>query len=141
MDYSSYMTVPTALQFRRDAGGEDVIMQYNHNLAYNGGNHMASRFGTRVMQNKDQMGSMVDVQLPVNNPQDPKLNAEWWIDEQLYKHPNTFSSVYYHNGHWWVRVSAQIYNDISDFETSAQHFLDICNELNASQNETSNLLE
>ncbi|CAL8111416.1 unnamed protein product [Orchesella dallaii] len=136
MDYSSYMTVPTALQFRREAGGEDVIMKYNHDLAYNGGRRMAELFGTSIMQDEEQIGSMVDVRLPVNNPDDSKLDGEWWIDEQLYRHPNTFSSVYKHNGSWWVRVSAQIYNDLSDFELSAQHFLDICNELNMNDQTT-----
>lgn len=133
MDFSAYMTVPVALQFRLDLGGEDVVMEYNHNLAWNGGKHMASRFGTRVMQTKDQLGAMVDVQLPLDNPQDPRLDVEWWIDEQLFKHPNTYSSVYYHNGNWWVRVAAQIYNDMSDFEISAQHFLKICGMLNGSR--------
>ncbi|ODM97045.1 hypothetical protein Ocin01_09636 [Orchesella cincta] len=137
MDYSTYMTVPTALQFREEAGGEAAIMKYNHDLAYNGGKRMAEMFGTDIMQDENQIGSMVDVRLPVNTPDDPNLNDEWWIDEQLYNHTETYSSVYKHDGRWYTRVSAQIYNDMSDFEFSARHFLDICNELNGSPKQDS----
>lgn len=86
MDYSSYMTVPTALEFRKAAGGEEIIMRYNHNLAWEGGHLMAERFGgTRVMQDREQMGSMADVELPLNNPEDPRFDDAWWIDTQLYR--------------------------------------------------------
>ncbi|CAL8111417.1 unnamed protein product [Orchesella dallaii] len=136
MDFSPYMSIPAALQFRRDAGGEEMIMQYNHNLAYFGGKVLASAFKTEVLQYKNQIGSMVDVRLPVDNPDNPKLTNGWWVNEQLTKHPETFSPAYKHNGRWWVRVSAQIYNDLSDFEVCAKHFLAICNELNGSQNTT-----
>ncbi|ODM97586.1 hypothetical protein Ocin01_09069 [Orchesella cincta] len=137
MDFSSYMTVPAALQFRKEVGGEVAIMEYNHNLAYLGGQLLASAFNTEVLQEKNQIGSMVDVRLPVDNPDDPKLTPRWWVDEQLnMKYNQTFSPAYRHNGHWWVRVSAQIYNDLSDFDICAQHFLAICNDLNNGSSST-----
>lgn len=130
IDYSPYMTVPTALKFREEAGGEEVIMNYTHNLAIQGGNRMAEIFGTRVIQEEDQIGCMVDVQLPIGRLDDPRVkDGNWWIDQQLYgPHNYTFSSVYEHNGLFWVRMSTQIYNDLSDFEASAQHFLGIIND-------------
>lgn len=135
MDYSPYMTVPAALEFRQGLGGENEIMEYNKELAWIGGHLMADRLQTRVLQNWNQMGSMVDVQLPVKNVNNSLLESgDWWVDKQLYKYTSTFSPVYKHNNLWWVRVSAQIYNDLSDFEVSAQHFKDICRELNEMSN-------
>lgn len=32
-DFTMYLTVPVALKFRRDIGGEERIMAYNHSLA------------------------------------------------------------------------------------------------------------
>jgi len=138
MDFSPYMSIPAALKFRSDAGGEEAIMQYNHNLAYLGGQLLAAKFKTQVLQDKNQIGSMVDVRLPVDNTDDPKLTNSWWVDEQLTKYPRTFAPVYKHNGSFWTRVSAQIYNDITDFDVLAQQFVAICNELN-SQNSSHNL--
>lgn len=38
-----------ALKFRKWLGGEDAINGYTHKLAYEGGKHLASIFGTEVM--------------------------------------------------------------------------------------------
>jgi len=86
MDYSPYMTVTAALEFRTEIGGEEVIRNYTHGLAKFGGEYLAGRYGTEVLQSDEQMGSMVDVRLPLLNPDDPTINIEWWIDTLLYEY-------------------------------------------------------
>ena len=130
MDYSSYMAVPAALTFRQLIGGEEKIRNYTHDLAMEGGAYLAQRYGTSVLQFEDQMGSMVDVELPLLNHDDPELNSDFWIDTQLYRFPNVYVSVYKHNGRWYGRHSVQIYNDLSDFEQAAAVFLNITQEIN-----------
>jgi len=131
VDYSSYMTVPAALEFRR-AIGEDVIRNYTHQLALEGGQYLAERFGTEVLQKEEQMGSMVDVALPLDNPDDEILTGNFWIDTLFDKY-DVYASPYKYNGKWWIRVSAQIYTDLSDFEACAVAFLEICNEVNSNK--------
>ncbi|XP_037037560.1 hercynylcysteine sulfoxide lyase-like isoform X2 [Bradysia coprophila] len=130
MDFSPYMTVPAALKFREDVGGEAAIMSYNHRLAIDGGTALANAFGTQIIQDEDQMGNMVDVRLPINNPDDPMLNTDFWIDTLLYRFPEVFAPTYKHGGHWWIRISAQIYNDLTDFEVLGNVYGRICDELN-----------
>jgi len=131
IDYSSYMTVPTAIEFRKTIG-EDVIRNYTHSLAIAGGNLIAQRFGTRVLQTENQIGCIVDVELPISNPEDETLTGDYWIDTLLYRF-NVYCSPYKHNGRWWIRISAQIYNDLSDFEAAAVVFQTICDEVNGRQ--------
>jgi selenocysteine lyase/cysteine desulfurase len=132
MDYSPYMTVPAALEFRRQIGGEEAIQNYTHNLAREGGAYLARMYGTEVLQDEDQMGSLVDVRLPIDDPYDPVIMTPgWWIDTFVYRYTSLFAPAYMHNGSWWVRHSAQIYNDMSDFENAAELFLEVCNEINS----------
>lgn len=137
MDYSPYMTVPAALKFREDVGGEEAIMSYNHRLAVNGGKYLAKEFGTDVLQDEDQIGNMVDVRLPINNPDDPKLITAFWVDTQLYRFPQVFAPAYKHGGKWYIRVSAQIYNDLGDFKVLGNVYNTICDEINGKNSTTS----
>lgn len=125
MDFSPYMTVPAALKFRQDVGGEEVIM-----LTANGGTYLAGAFGTEVLQDVDQITNMVDVRLPINNPDDPRLNSNFWFDTLFDRFPEVFVPAYKHGGKWWSRISAQIYNEIADFELLRTVFTTICDEIN-----------
>lgn len=131
MDYSAYMSVTAALEFRREIGGEEAIQKYTHDLAKQGGAFLAEKYNTEVLQEEGQIGSMVDVRLPINNPNDPVLTTAWWIDTMLFRYPSVYAPSYKHNGDWWVRHSVQIYNDMDDFELAADVFLEICKEINS----------
>ncbi len=130
MDFSPYMTVPAALKFREDVGGEQAIMSYNHRLAVDGGHYIAKVLGTQVLQDKDQIANIVDVQLPLNHPDNPIMNTEFWIDTLLTRFPQIFVPAYKHGEKWWIRISAQIYNDLTDFDELAKVVITICNEIN-----------
>lgn len=137
MDFSPYMTVTAALKFREDVGGEQAIMSYNHKLAVDGGIYLANVFGTEVLQDDDQIANMIDVRLPIDNPDNPTIVGNFWIDTLLTRFPQVFAPAYKHGGKWWVRVSAQIYNDLDDFETLADVYSTICAELNGSNSTSS----
>jgi len=140
-DNSPYMTVPAALQFRKEIGGFEAIRAYTHGLAVAGGHLLANRFGTRVLQDLDQIGSMVDVQLPILNVDNPMINNpppgnhptgiyNWWSEQQLTKYKSTYVTVHKHNGRWWARALPQIHNELDDFYILEKHLLDIIrNEL------------
>lgn len=131
MDFSTYMTVPAAIKFREDVGGEQEVISYNHQLAVDGGTYLANVFRTEILQDEDQIANMVDVRLPINNADDPNLSDEFFLELFLTRFTQTFVTVYKHGGKWWIRTSAQIYNDITDFEVLSKVILTICNEINA----------
>jgi len=128
MDFSSYMTIPTAMAFRASIG-EETLRNYTHQLAVEGGALVARVLGTVVLQTEDQIGNMVDVELPIHEPNDPQLDRAFW-DDTLLNRFNIYVAPHIHNERFWIRLSAQIYNDLADFEKAAQVFTVICEEIN-----------
>jgi len=139
-DNTPYMTVPAAIQFRKDIGGEAAIRAYNHGLAVGMGNKLAQSFGTQVLHHPEQIGTMVDVQLPIINVDNPLINTpppgnhikiyNWWVEQQVTKYKSTYVSVYKHNGRWWARLIPEIHNELNDYYILEKHLLSIIrNEL------------
>ncbi|KAG2340189.1 PLP-dependent transferase [Suillus weaverae] len=104
IDHVPFLSVIAALDFRQWLSGEHKINKYTHNLAIAGGKHLASLLGTRVM---DPDGDLT-------------LNMVNW---------NVYAAHYYHNKKWWTRCSAQIWNEISDFEVLANASKDACQKV------------
>jgi selenocysteine lyase/cysteine desulfurase len=120
-----------AMEFRKSLGGEDVIMQYCHDLAIKGGAIAAKILGTNVMENTDQSltVAMVNVEIPLRNINISDAEViSIFIDKLLYEH-NCMAPVYKHNNIWYTRLSAQVYTDETDFETVAKAILAVCKEL------------
>ena len=123
-DYSKYLAVPTALQFRQWLGGEQAIHSYIHGLAVKGGAYLASRWNTSVMLPEHQYAALVTVQVPCRNSASdagglPTCPAD--IQTTLYQRFNTFIPVTGLAGMDtpYLRISVEVYNEMSDFEMLA----------------------
>jgi len=136
-DYTPYLSMSSALDFRSSLG-DRAIMDYIHNLAVNGGDVLASRWNTGVLVENDMVPAMVNVRLPTNAPTPPtpvppnQVNPAL-IPQLLLEKFDTWVPTYALQGQWWVRVSAQIYNDISDFEFLASAILSLLNNTSSSE--------
>jgi hypothetical protein len=117
-----------ALDFRVSIGGDDAIMPYIRQLAWDGGQVLSRAFGnTPTMAPKEMTSALVDVQLPSWADPAKLIN----LTQTLYARHNTFVVIYGPyilpdgtNLGYWTRVSAQIYLDLSSFETLAQWILE-----------------
>ncbi|KAJ3207274.1 hypothetical protein HDU67_007583 [Dinochytrium kinnereticum] len=135
-DVTRYLAVREAVAFRRWVGGEERIMKYCHDLAVDGGRRVAEMWGTKVLLGVDGertggeglFGSMVNVYVPewvgggegelrdgVLSGVQGRLMREYFMSAQVFKH----------GGEWFVRFSAQIYNDLSDFEAVGKALLEL----------------
>ncbi|CAO3610002.1 unnamed protein product [Cunninghamella blakesleeana] len=133
-DFSTYLCVEDVLEYRKSLGGEEKIIDYCSKLAREGGQLAADILGTDVLENeqKSLTACMVNVRLPLHHPHPNYSNGEivqFFIDKLIYEH-NCMAPVYFHNSHWYTRLSAQVYNDTSDFTYVANALLVICKELN-----------
>lgn len=118
-DYSPFLAVEDALQFRADLG-ESAIVEYLHSLAVDGGHLLASRWGTEMLLPPDMIAAMVNVRLPTDNCTQAGL-----LPQLLLEKYNTWVPAYAWQGHCYVRVSAQIYLELSDFEFLASAVLNL----------------
>ncbi|KWU45260.1 PLP-dependent transferase [Rhodotorula sp. JG-1b] len=141
VDWSPYLSVAAALDFRRDVlGGEERIYQYCFDLAVQGGELVAAKLGTNVMRNAtpeegELIATMVNVELPLPAPStfstsDLKLLNPFWFRELASKH-QTVVPIFAHGDVFWTRLSAQVYNDLNDFAHVAKALKTVCEQITA----------
>ena len=151
IDNSNYLLIPDAIKWREEiCGGEQAIIDYNTNLAREGGKVVASILGTSVVDNSSNTMSnccLTNIVLPLiastekiagKNTVDPQFAfaANMWMQKTLVDEYKTFFAIFYFQGQWWTRLSGQIYLDLSDFEWAGRALKDIC-ERAAEKNEFS----
>lgn len=137
LDYTPYLCVPEAIAFRRDfCGGEQNLMRYITQLAREGGDRVAKILGTEVLGDENQRNSpMVMVRLPLDLTTDEiqhggagRLQEE--MERVMSEKYATFLPLIFHGGHMYVRLSAQVYLTVDDFEKAAQILSEVCKSFN-----------
>ena len=68
----------------------------------------------------DMFLAMVTLPLPVREPASAEAVARWRL--KLLKEHNIEVPIHAINGRLWVRISAQVYNELSDYEALAKVF-------------------
>ncbi|KAJ3893796.1 pyridoxal phosphate-dependent transferase [Lentinula edodes] len=131
IDYTPYLSVHYALQWREWIGGESAIHEYCNNLAREGGRRLAKIMDTQVMDPDGEFTlAMVNVVLPF--PKDFSSSYDAAVASALTNKllaQNMFAVTFYHRELWWTRVSAQIWNELSDFEILGNAFVSICGQI------------
>ncbi|KAI0250289.1 PLP-dependent transferase [Lactifluus subvellereus] len=119
-----------ALDFRQWLGGEQKINDYCHSLALSGGRLLSRLLGTPLLDPTGEFTlNMVNVRLPlVPSTPDNAITHETLM-RNLLEGWRVSAMPFRHNGGWWVRVSAQVWNEISDFEYLAKALKDSCEKL------------
>jgi len=128
-DDTPYLCIRAALEWRKritwgDKSGEEAIIQYNNNLAREGGKLVARMLGTEVMENAERtLGdcAMTNVRLPVNTGGRLIRDLEHRINRTL-DLKNIAVNAYAYEGRFWVRLSAQVYLEMKHFETAGLAF-------------------
>lgn len=139
LDTQHYLTVPAALKFREEVcGGEDAIREYCFRLAREGGRRAAEILGTEEM-GADFAGScawetaFTNVRLPIEVGEgEGQLRAEHIVvarefitHQAVLGHDMYIQCIPYH-GVFWMRLSAQVYVEVEDFERAARAAAVIC---------------
>ncbi|BFZ59140.1 erg26, C-3 sterol dehydrogenase [Saitoella coloradoensis] len=130
-DFAGYLTIPAAIEYRMKLGGEEKIMEYCNGLAKQGGRRVAETWGTETMEceGADLATAMINVQLPLSDDIGTNSTKAERVVQGIYDamlERNCFAPVFRHGGRWWVRFSAQVYNDITDFEYVAGVLAELC---------------
>lgn len=131
LDTSAYLCVKDAILWREQVlGGEAKVMAYVETLAREGGRRVAEMLGTEVLDNKSgslARCAMTNVALPLEVEE--VMGGEGaldWMVGKIMKEYNTFLPIYAHAGRVWVRISAQAYLEMEDFEWAGRMLRDVC---------------
>ncbi|MCL6530777.1 MAG: aminotransferase class V-fold PLP-dependent enzyme [Meiothermus ruber] len=116
-DPSAYLAAPEGIRFMRDLGVE-AMRQYNHDLAWGAARMLMERWNLELPTPQSMIGSMVTLPLPQGLGSSPADAAR--LKDALLFEDHIEVPVMAIGGRLWARISAQIYNDLSDIERFAQ---------------------
>jgi selenocysteine lyase/cysteine desulfurase len=141
IDNSNYLLVPEAVKWQEQVcGGEKAIIEYNTKLVQDGAKIVKDILGTSIMDNSTNTLTdccLVNVALPLTAsaekiPGANTIKAEFgmkavlWMQRVLIEEYKTFIAMYFFQGQWWIRLSGQIYLDLSDFEWAGKVLKEVC---------------
>jgi len=121
-DYSAYLSMSEALKFRETFGEHD-IMKYIHQLAIDGGELLAKTWKTEFLIDQSMTGAMCNIRIPTKN-----YTLSQNMPTILLERYDTWVPTFNISDNFYVRVSAQIYNSIEDFQFLANAVLQIINQ-------------
>ena len=114
-DPSAHLAVTAALEFHARLGGP-ALMARNASLAGKAANLVSARFGTETGHGNQPTCAMAMVRLPAA----PMTQSEMLALRQRLLTAGTDVALHLHDGRAWLRLSAQAYNDLSDYECMAE---------------------
>jgi isopenicillin-N epimerase len=108
-DPSAFLSVPAAIAFHRRIGGTG-LMARNAALALEAASMLAARWGTDLAGPRDMFAAMVAVALPERFKDAVRLR------NALAQAHGIETVVQAHGDRLWLRVAAQAYNELGDYE-------------------------
>jgi selenocysteine lyase/cysteine desulfurase len=144
IDYTPYLCIQAALDFRQHiCGGEAAIRMYCRDLARTGGQRVAEILETEVMGNGGKSFNeccFANIKLPLtlkgiaktsntgpatSVPEDVS-RLKKWLNLTAFKEFDTYLQIDSHAGFLWVRLSAQIYLELANFEWVGWKLKELC---------------
>jgi isopenicillin-N epimerase len=116
-DPSAHLAAPTAIAMLRELGFE-AVCRYNHELCWSAAKMLAARWETPFTTPESMIATMATVPLPeglgATREDAARLRDALLFDDRI--------EIQLHaaRGRLWVRISAQVYNELSDYERLAE---------------------
>lgn len=119
-DPSPFLAAPTAIALMREFG-VDAVMRWNNRLAWHAARMLCETFETAMPMPESMVASMATIPLPERCGSDAVQAAA--LRDALLFEDRIEAQVHAKAGRLWMRVSAQVYNELSDFERFAEAVL------------------
>ncbi len=116
-DHSPWLAVTAALDFRQGLG-EQWIQDHNRDLAWRGAELLADAWGCGIPVARHNAGAIIALPCPVDVPATwPAAEA---FQDRIWDEHRIMVPAFPINGRVWLRISAQIYNELGDYARLAQ---------------------
>jgi isopenicillin-N epimerase len=112
-DPSPWLAAPAGIAFLNELGFE-AQRRHNHDLAWSAATMLAARWGTKLGMTEDDVGTMVTLRVPASlgttGEDAMRLRDALLFEDKI--------ELQVHAGHGqiWVRISAQVYNTMDEYE-------------------------
>lgn len=116
-DPSAHLAAPAAIAFLHELGFE-AVRAHNHDLAWAAARLLAQRWGTRLGMPESMVATMATVPLPerLGSTRDDAAR----VRDALLFEDRIEVQVHAWRGRLWARISAQVYNEVADYERLAE---------------------
>ncbi len=121
-DAAAQHAVPAALRYREQLGGEVLIRTRNRALVLEASALLAARLGCEPATSDDFVGSMRTIALPTGFGTDEATAAA--LHEKFRSESAIQIPVRAWGGRIWLRLSAQVYNEMDDYARLADALAD-----------------
>ena len=122
-DYSAFLTVSDALDFRQTIGNESAIFTYNHQLAVQAGKLLAQLWNTSALVSDEKfISTMNNIELPSKITTLDQMND---LYQKLVNAHNIFLPMFQFDQKFYCRISAQVYMELRDYQVVGQLVLNI----------------
>ena len=115
-DPTNYLAAPEGIALLREWDFA-AVLGYMHGLAREAGNALTGRWGTRIDTPDEMIGAMITVPLPdaagTTTDDAARLRLTLLVEDRIEVQLHAW------RGRLWTRVSAQVYNDLSDMNRLA----------------------
>lgn len=115
-DPTAWLAVPSAIEFYRRMG-DRAVRSHNRDLARRAAELLISSFGTVASAPAIMRGAMATVALPTGAPAD--LETANALHDRLWDRHRIEVPIIPFAGRLWLRISAQIYNEMAEYEQLA----------------------
>ncbi len=116
-DPSAHLAAPEGIAFMRELGVREM-QAYNHALAWESGKLLTRRFETEIGKPESMVGTMITIPLPERAGRTREQAAT--LRDALLFEDRIEVPIHAWRERLWVRVSAQVYNDLRDVERLAE---------------------
>ncbi|CAO1613698.1 unnamed protein product [Sympodiomycopsis kandeliae] len=150
MDYSAVLSLDAALDFRQRLGGEKRIQSYNHTLALLGGLRLCQILQVSLLETPSEptlSANMVNLPLPLVNRaiggSTQEIITKWlyekggetYIWNTLMDEFHTCVTIWPFQDQIMIRVSAEIWQDLEDWEYLGKALKEVCRRINSGEAE------
>jgi isopenicillin-N epimerase len=115
-DPTAWLSVGAALAFIDEMGANNM-RSYGHNLALDARKMLTNSFSSNILAPEEMIGMLATIQLPGNPTDTDKHTAT--LHDRLRDEFHCELPVIVMDGHTYVRLSAQVYNQMSEYEQLA----------------------
>lgn len=112
-DPTPHLAAPEGIAMLRE-WGVAAVREWNHRLAWQAAHLLAERWGTRFEAPESMIAGMAAIPLPASV--EPGQEAAERLRDRLLHEDGIEVLVKTFQGRTWIRISAQVYNELADFE-------------------------
>ena len=118
-DFTSFLVVPDGIDWHAALGGA-ALMARNRALAAAAAERLAQRWGTQTLAPSSLFAAMVPVRLPLADV--PTVENAIALERRLSDEHRIEAAIMAEANGLWVRLAAQAYNEMEDYERLAAAF-------------------